>query len=61
MAFEALGGQISFSAQVRNTFLDIEDPPDPAGEIVRSKTAPPGSGGAWAEDLFVRGFKAASL
>ncbi|CAE7640130.1 unnamed protein product, partial [Symbiodinium necroappetens] len=36
---------------VRNTFLDIEDPPDPAGEIVRSKTAPPGSGGAWAEDL----------
>lgn len=36
---------------VRNTFLDIEDPPDPAGEIVRSKTAPPGSGGPWAEDL----------
>jgi len=28
---------------VRNTFLDIEDTPEP-GEIVRSKTAPPASG-----------------
>ena len=35
--------------QVRNTFLDIEDPPEPT-EIARSQTAPPGSGGMWARD-----------
>eukprot|EP00437_Effrenium_voratum_P019734 CAMPEP_0181454436 /NCGR_PEP_ID=MMETSP1110-20121109/30236_1 /TAXON_ID=174948 /ORGANISM="Symbiodinium sp., Strain CCMP421" /LENGTH=412 /DNA_ID=CAMNT_0023578779 /DNA_START=64 /DNA_END=1302 /DNA_ORIENTATION=+ len=34
---------------VRNTFLDIEDPPEPT-EIARSQTAPPGSGGMWARD-----------